>query len=85
VLGLAVTLLGVRGAFRLRDRALATRGCPACGGPLARKNAVFGCRPCRMLWIPSGFELVLLKEVPVDLLPLPDEVPRAQLRQRDDD
>jgi hypothetical protein len=84
VIGVAVTLLGVRGALRLRDRAMAARGCPVCGGPLTRQTSVFGCRPCRTLWIASGFELVLLREVPADLLPLPDEVPRAQLRQRND-
>lgn len=80
-----MTLLGVRGVFRLRDRLVGKRGCPVCGGPLARRNAVFGCRPCRTLWITSGFELVFLRDVPADLLPLPDEVPRAQLRQRNDE
>jgi hypothetical protein len=79
------SLIGMRSALRFRDRRLAARGCPNCDGPLTVHGPVFGCRKCRTLWTASGFEMVMLRDVPVDLLPLPDEVPRAEARLRDRD
>lgn len=85
VAAIFASMIGVRSVLRVRDRRLAARGCPNCDGPLTVHGSVFGCRVCRILWTASGFEMVMLRDVPVDLLPLPQEVPRAQARLRDEE